>query len=356
MGRQTGALRAGVIGAGHIATQHLACLRELAGARVVGVADLSPAIAQSTAERFGVERWYTDHRRMLDECELDVVHVTTPPQSHFKLAMDVLDANAHVIVEKPATVHFPELETLLEVAERKNRCVLEDYNYIFNGTVQQILALLTSGEFGEVTHVEVMLCLNILGRGSAFLDPNVPHPTRSMRGGAIADFITHLAALAYVFIGPHRAVNTIWNKRSPSHSLPADEFRGMIDAERGTGWVGFSAHAQPDLFCVRVYGTKMRATANLFEPRLTVERIHNGPRPMTPLLNGLHESGDAFSGAVNGVIRKFSGGPGSYEGIWELLSRTYAAFGTGAEPPITAEHVRDVNRLVADLKGEEVGV
>jgi predicted dehydrogenase len=291
---------------------------------------------------------------MLAEADLDVVHITTPPQSHFKLAMDALDAHANVIVEKPATVHLHELETLLDRAERNNCFVMEDYNYVFNGTIQQILGLVQSGEFGEVTHVEVMLCLNILARGSAFLDPNVPHPTRSLQGGAVADFITHLASLVYTFIGPHRSVSTIWSKRSPSHPLPVDEFRGMIDAERGTGWIGFSAQTQPDLFEIRVYGTKMRATANLFEPRLTVDRIRRGPRPLTPLLNGFAESHDAFSGAVDGLVRKLSGGPGSYEGVWELLARTYAALADGTNPPVTADHVRQINRLIADLKGQEV--
>ena len=206
-------IKAALIGTGQIARQHLSCLSELPEVEVVGVCDLSPALAESTAERFGIPAWYTDHRRLLDEVRPDVVHVTTPPTSHFPLAMAALDAGAHVIVEKPATVTRAELETLIDHASERGRVVVEDYNYIFNDAPRGILGLMASGEFGAVNHVDVLICLDILASGSPFADPNAPHPCLSMAGGAIADFLPHLASLAHVFIGPHRSVRTLWSKR-----------------------------------------------------------------------------------------------------------------------------------------------
>ena len=54
--------------------------------------------------------------------------------------------------------------------------------------------------------------------------------------------------------------------------------------------------------------------------------------------------------ALGSLRRKLSGGPGAYEGLWELLARTYHALGSGAEPPITSRQMIEVNRLVEDLK------
>src|SRR3954463_13502495 len=99
-------IKAALIGTGQIARQHLGCLRNLPDVKVAGVCDLSPAMAESAAERFGVREWFTDHRRMFDDVRPDVVHITTPPPSHFPLAMAALDAGAHVVVEKPATATF----------------------------------------------------------------------------------------------------------------------------------------------------------------------------------------------------------------------------------------------------------
>jgi predicted dehydrogenase len=84
----------------------------LPGIQIAAVCDLSPATAEAAAERYEIEAWFTDYRAMLDKVRPDVVHVTTPPTSHFRLCMDSLDAGAHVVVEKPATPTLEELDTL----------------------------------------------------------------------------------------------------------------------------------------------------------------------------------------------------------------------------------------------------
>jgi predicted dehydrogenase len=346
-------MQAAVIGTGRIARQHLQCLAELPGVQVAAVCDLWPGLAQAASERFGIPKWFTDHRRMLEEIKPDVVHVTTPPPSHFRLAMDALDAGSHAIVEKPITLRYEDLASLQTRASEKGRVLLEDYNYLFNKPVRRIVDLIDTGDFGDVTHVEVLMCLNILGKGSVFADPNSPHPLLSMPGGAIADFLSHLASLSRLFAGPHNSVRTVWSKRQANSPLPSDEFRALINAERATVSLGFTARSQPDVFLLRVYGTKMRAETNLFEPTLTIDRLRGGPKPLMPLINGLTGALDATRGAVGGLFRKLSGGPGAYEGLWELLGRTYRAFADGEPAPLSPAFVRDVNRLVTDLTNKE---
>ena len=149
-------MRAALIGAGQIARQHLACLKTLPSVELTAICDLSPATAEAAAERYGVRAWFTDHRLMLEKVRPEVVHITTPPTSHFQLAMDSFDAGAHVIVEKPATTTFEELETLVRRAQEAGRHLAEDYNYVFNQAPQEILRGIDSGEFGAVAHVEVL--------------------------------------------------------------------------------------------------------------------------------------------------------------------------------------------------------
>jgi hypothetical protein len=47
------------------------------------------------------------------------------------------------------------------------------------------------------------------------------------------------------------------------------------------------------------------------------------------------------------------GGPGSYEGLWTLIRRTYAALAAGAPPPVEPAQILAVNRLVAALADAE---
>jgi predicted dehydrogenase len=345
-------MKAAVIGAGRISRQHITCLNKLPAVEVVGICDLSSVLAEAAADRYKIGGWYTDYRRMLDEVRPDVVHVTTPPRSHFAIAMDVIGAGAHVIIEKPVTVARQELTSLLDRATETNRNVVEDYNYLFNRQVREIQALIADGTFGEVTHVEVTIALPIFSKGSVFTDPNVPNDFTTMTGGAIADFLPHLASLANMFIGEHRAVRTIWQKRSSDHAFPSDEFRALVDGERATAHLSFSAHTQPDTFQLRVLGTKMTAVANLFDTRLTLDRLRGGPKPLVPMLNGLDEARRVRRGAYGGLWRKLSAGPGVYEGLWELLRQTYAALETGRPLPVTHRQIQAVNRLVDDMTSQ----
>ena len=345
-------MKAVLIGAGHIARQHLACLRELPGVEIAGVCDLSPATAESAAERFNIARWFTDSNVMLETVRPDVVHVTTPPGSHFALASTALNAGAHVVVEKPVTATYDELVTLAERSRQTGRALVEDYNYIYNSATRRILDLIESGDFGQVVHVEVFITLDILGKGSPFIDPNAPHPCLALKGGAIADFLTHLASLAHAFVGAHRVAYPIWSKRESS-PLPYDEFRAVIEAERGTACLGFSGRAQPDAFWLRVYGTKMNAVANLFETRLTLDHLRGGPKPLRPLWNSMSEAIAIKRSAFGSLTRKLSGGPGAYEGLWELLARSYQAFQSGKTPPIDLKDVLEVNALVEAVRPRE---
>jgi predicted dehydrogenase len=340
---RAGVKTAAVVGVGAVAKQHLACLAATDRARVVAVCDLSPAVAESAADRFGVPAHYADHREMLAAVAPDVVHVTTPPAAHFAVAMDALAAGAHVIVEKPIVADPEQLEPLLSEAERAGLVAIEDYNYVFNPQVREMTRLIATGELGALTHVEVDLAVDVMGEGSPFADRNRPHPTAGMPGGAVADFLPHLASLAYFLAGPHARVSSVWGD---------NEMRALVEAERATAALSFSAASQPDGFWVRVHGSRMRVEANLFEPRLTIERVRSAPSPLFPVLNGASEIAAVGRAAVAGLWGKLTGAPGAYSGLWELVARFYESIDGGAAPPVSPEDVRGVNRLIADLTAE----
>jgi predicted dehydrogenase len=344
----SGRLRAAVIGAGTIARQHLGALREVPEAEAVAVCDRSPAVAESVAERFEVGAWYTDHERLLEEVRPHVVHVTTPAASHAEIAQAALQAGAHVLVEKPITVDLGELDALLRCARRADRVLVESYSLVFGSQPLRMRELLDTGALGELVHVDVSFHLDVLAEGSRFADPNAPHPAVGLRGGIVGDFLPHLASLAHAFAGPHRSVCTTWSDRGAS-GRPEAEFRALVEGERATASLLFSGRAQPDGLWLQVAGTRMRARANLLEPHLLTERLRGGPRPLIPLVNGLELGVTEARGALRGLARRLRGGAGSYEGLWELVRRTYAAIATGTPPPVSLDTVERVNRLVADL-------
>ena len=106
--------RAAIVGTGAIATSHAEALRA-AGDRVelVAVVDVDAERAGAFAEKWNVPRVHPGLAALLDEEQLDVVHVCTPPRSHVPLALECLAANVNVLVEKPPALSLSEIDTLI---------------------------------------------------------------------------------------------------------------------------------------------------------------------------------------------------------------------------------------------------
>src|SRR5881397_1756634 len=99
-----GMLKVAIVGCGKIADAHASQIQLLKGCEIVGVYDREPLMAKQFYERFSVKRYFDDLTGLLSDARPDVVHVTTPPQSHFAIARFCLERGCHVYVEKPFTV------------------------------------------------------------------------------------------------------------------------------------------------------------------------------------------------------------------------------------------------------------
>jgi hypothetical protein len=169
----------------------------------------------------------------------------------------------------------------------------------------------------------------------------------------MVDFVTHLAYLACAFVGAHESVQCVWRRHDPASPLAADELRALVDAERGTAILSVSSNSQPDVFSLRVHGTRMRASASLFEPLLTIERQREIAQPLVPVWNGLSASWAHSRSAFGGLWRKLSGRPLTYEGLWTLLGRFYRSLAQGEPPPISIDEIERSSRLVWDVLAQE---
>jgi len=89
-------LRVAIVGCGKIADAHASQIRRIAGCEIVGVCDREPLMARQLYERFPINAWFSDVTELLTRARPDVVHITTPPESHFDLAKICLKHGCHV--------------------------------------------------------------------------------------------------------------------------------------------------------------------------------------------------------------------------------------------------------------------
>ena len=345
-------LKAALIGTGKISEEHLRFLRGAEGVEVAGVCDLSPSLAKYAAARFAVGAPFTDAARMLRETAPDVVHVLTPPHTHERLVSDALNAGAHVIVEKPVAPTNAQFRRLWELAQSRDRRLVEDQNYRFNEPIRRIERMVGAGELGEVREVEVRMALAIRKKGSRYADQNLPHPSHSLPAGVLHEFVTHLCYLTLRFLPSWERVAAAWSNHGGDSLFKYDDLDALVIGGPVHARIRFSCHTAPDAFNLVVRGTRGWAESDLFQPHVRQVVPRAGGGQLSPLANQFVHGCGLVRASVRGLRNKVMQKT-PYEGLRTFLDHTYAALRNGTEPPVTYDDMDKASRLVDALLNEE---
>jgi predicted dehydrogenase len=95
-----------------------------------------------------------DFAEALDDREVDLVVIATPPALHHAMAKRVIAAGKHVLVEKPLAEDVADAASLVEAAAQAGVQLFTDHTFLYAGAVEAMRARLRSGELGEVYYAE----------------------------------------------------------------------------------------------------------------------------------------------------------------------------------------------------------
>lgn len=94
----------------------------------------------------------TDFQEFLDS-GIDAVGIVTPVSSHFPLAEACLNANKHVLIEKPVTSSSEEAIALIKLARENNKMIMAGHTFEYTTSVNKIKEIVDSGELGEILYI-----------------------------------------------------------------------------------------------------------------------------------------------------------------------------------------------------------
>jgi predicted dehydrogenase len=187
-----GRLTAGVVGCGRSARIHLERIRALPGVEIVGCADPDREASESLASMLGAHsQSYADHRQLISDCTPDAVLIFTPHRSHYRPAMDALQAGAHVFIEKPLSTNSQEAADIASLAHARNLLVGVGHQYRLKPSFAEARRRLESGELGRLSLVQAILAAPWIAAHRAPEDRWRLEP-RISGGGIIADAGDHL--------------------------------------------------------------------------------------------------------------------------------------------------------------------
>jgi predicted dehydrogenase len=144
----------GVVGYGYWGPNLVRNFSETKGAHVAVVCDLSSDKLASVQRRYPTIRTTRDFNDLLRDPKIDAIVVSTPVQTHFKLALAALKAGKHVLVEKPMTETSAEARQLIDEAARRQRVLMVDHTFVYTPAVRKIRELVSSNELGSIYYYD----------------------------------------------------------------------------------------------------------------------------------------------------------------------------------------------------------
>jgi predicted dehydrogenase len=148
-------LKAAVVGGGVVSGRHLSGLAQMPQATLVAVCDVDEERAREQARKYDITG-YTEMALLLDNEELDWIHLCTPVQTHRDLAIQAIEAGVHVQIEKPATETVAELDDIEAAAEEHDVTVTVVRNHLFDKAAVTAREKIESGELGRIRGVDVV--------------------------------------------------------------------------------------------------------------------------------------------------------------------------------------------------------
>jgi predicted dehydrogenase len=195
-------VKVALVGVGKMGMSHYAILSAHPDVDVVAICDNAGYLTSTFRKQTGVNT-YKDVNKMLEECDLDAIVVSTPNSTHYTIAKTALDRKLHIFMEKPLCLDARQSDELARLAAKNNLISQVGYHNRFIGTFQEMRRLVQSGAIGDVYHVE----------GKAFGQVVIrPKPGRTWRskksegGGCLHDYACHVLDLMNFVAGPPEKV------------------------------------------------------------------------------------------------------------------------------------------------------
>ena len=178
------AVRVGLLGYGAIGHEHSAAIARTQGLALSAVCDPNPLRIEVARQLAPALRGHADGVDLLADADVDLVIVSTPPDTHAAWALACLEAGKHVVVEKPFCLTVAEADRQIAAAAERGLTLAVYQNRRWDSDYLALKKVVRSGQIGEVFHYESFI-------GGYGHPCNYWHSDEAISGGAIYDWGSH---------------------------------------------------------------------------------------------------------------------------------------------------------------------
>ena len=196
-------IRWGIIGCGDVTELKSGpALQKAQNSELVAVMRRSTEKAKDYAHRHSVPRWYDDATELINDPEVDIIYVATPPETHKNYAIEAALAGKPVYVEKPMARSFNECQQMINACRDNQVSLFVAYYRRSLSRFLKVKELLDSQVIGQIRSVLVRLFIPTLS--DDYLPGNLPWRVipEIAGGGLFFDLASHTLDILDFYLGP----------------------------------------------------------------------------------------------------------------------------------------------------------
>ena len=345
-----------IVGCGKVADQHVQAIQRISGCRIVAVCDREPLMAKQLRERFGISACFSDVNEMLRTALPNVVHITTPPQSHYSIAEQCLKSGSNVYVEKPFTITARETKSLIHFAESCGLKITVGHNYLFTLEMLEMRRLVKEGFLGgRPVHLES--CWSYDLGDTSYVGPVLGdrnHWVRQLPGQLFHNIISHgVGKLAEFLDDDLTEIIATAHQSEQLRSIGAqevlDELRVMIRDKNGTTALFCFSTQIRGLNQLRVYGPASSLVADIITGSVIRRSNRAYKSYLTYFIPPLKNAREYFRNATRNMASFLRRRLYQDFGTKELMERFYNSIRSGSLPPIPYREIILTARIMDDI-------
>jgi predicted dehydrogenase len=351
-------LKVAIVGCGKIADAHVEEIAKLDNAYVVGACDRELIMAEQLARRYGIPSYYDDLDRLLEAEKPDVLHITTPPQSHLSLVVRAVDAGCHVYVEKPLAVDLDETRRLITSVERANKKLTVGLAYYFDPVAVAMREYVADGRLGEVVHVECFFGYDLAGDFGRSVLGNAAHWVHGLPGKLFQNNLDHPLGDLVEFMDAESAIIHAFAYRNETERFGdarddvLDELRVFMKAGTTSAYCTFSSHARPRAHLCRMFGTRSTIEADYVSRTLTNTPEQRFPsalgRLFLPFASSLQLTRRGGGNVLSFLKSEFQ----FFAGMGRLIDLFYDSIIDDSPPPIAYKKILRLSAIQEEIYGQ----
>lgn len=335
----------GIVGCGEVAKEHLRALKSVRDINVVALCDMDQKKVERMALQWNVRAHYSQYREMLDEQDLSIVSVLTPPQSHASIAVEAIKRGIHVVVEKPLTMRTDDANLILEALEGSKVKLTVNHIMLFSKVMTEASRLIRSGQIGDVLGVQVAF----LGTQDDPMASDERHWCHKLPGGRLGEMLPHPIYAAQSVLGEESRVDSVVaEKRGNYPWMRYDELKILLRGlKKGWADIYVSFNSARPVITIDVYGTRKMLKIDMINQTL----IELGERSLSKVDSArdlLGQSGDLFLSTVRNTIG-FLGASRMEYSLRNMYVSFLQSITSGNDPIVTPEMACETVRITEEI-------